>query len=142
MKPIETIDPASFAPYGTVLEFTGADDRFEILVTEPDSPWRLAVFRSCLRSCAEMECHPASLESFEPMRGTGVLLVAAHDTPEDWHAFLLDRPVCLHKGVWHALLTLTEETVVKIAENLDVTSELRPVTPPVRIGAANNESFN
>lgn len=135
MKPIETIDPARFAPYGTVLEFTGADDRFEILVTEPDSPWRLAVFRSCLRECAEMECHPASMESFEPMRGVGVLLVAEHDTPEDWHAFLLDRPVCLHKGVWHALLTLSDETVVKIAENLEVTSELRPVTPPITVCA-------
>lgn len=135
MRPIETIDPAGFAPYGTVLEFTGGDDRFEVLVTEPDSPWRLAVFRSRLRSCTEMECHPASLESFEPMRGAGVLLVAAHETPGDWHAFLLDRPVCLHKGVWHSLLTLSEETVVKIAENLEVSSELRPVEPPIRLGA-------
>lgn len=135
MKPIKTINSARFAPYGTVLEFTGADDRFEILVTEPDSPWRLAVFRSCLRECAEMECHPSSMESFEPMRGVGVLLVAEHDTPEDWHAFLLDRPVCLHKGVWHALLTLSDETVVKIAENLEVTSELRAVTPPVTVCA-------
>lgn len=64
-----------------------------------------------------------SLESFEPLQGITVLIVAAHDTPEEYEAFILDKPVCLYKGIWHQVLSLTDEAQVKIAENLEVVSE-------------------
>lgn len=137
MKQIETIDRQGFAPYGTLLEFTEVQPatRFEILVSEPDAPWRLALFRVIDQECGRLECHPASMESFEPVRGTGVLLVAPPQAPQEWRAFLLDRPVCLHKGVWHAMLTFSEETVVKITENLTVGSEFFEFKHPIRVGA-------
>ena len=52
-----------------------------------------------------------------------MLLVAEHDKSEEFEAFLLDKPVCLYKGIWHQVLSLTDEAQVKIAENLEVNSE-------------------
>lgn len=124
MKPIETITRESFAPFGTVLEFSAApqSERFEVLVEEANSPWRLAVYRVRERACTTLENHPASLESFEPLSGTGLLLVAENAVPAAYRVFLLNKPVCLHKGVWHQMLTLSEETIVKITENLEVSA--------------------
>lgn len=125
MRPIETISRENFSPYGTILKFNDdrPDNLFEVLVTEPEKPWRLALFRVLNRECRKLECHPVSMESFEPLKGVGILLAAEPQSPDAWHAFLLDQPVCLHKGVWHAMVTLTDETVVKITENLEVDSE-------------------
>ena len=52
---------------------------------------------------------------FEPLHGLTVLLVAEHETPDAWRAFILDKPVCLKKGVWHQTLSLTDEATVKIS---------------------------
>ena len=133
MKIIETITAESFAPNGKVLQFSGEkpDTCFEIIVTEEKSPWRLAMFRVKNTECLRLECHPTSLESFETVRGTGNLLAAAPETPHDYHAFLLDCPVCLHKGVWHNMVTLSAETIVKIAENLEVNSEFFELPSPI-----------
>ncbi len=81
-----------------------------------------------------LECHPDSYESFEPLKGIGILLTAKPESPEDYHAFLLDKPVCLKKGVWHQLIALTEEVQVKITENLEVGTsfyELASIIQPV-----------
>lgn len=141
MRPIETIDKAGFFPYGTVLEFTASSQppRFEVLVTEAEQPWRLALFRVFNKACTQLERHPTSMESFEPLSGMGVLLAALPEAPLDWRAFLLDRPVCLHKGIWHAMLTLTEETVVKITENLKVNSELYNFSGPACVSIGSEE---
>lgn len=122
---IKQITKDSFKPYGTVIEFSEnpVDKRFEVVVTESDHPWRLAVLRVVEREFDQLECHPMSMESFEPVSGTGLLIVAEHDKPEQFEVFLLDKPVCLNKGVWHQMITLSTETIVKIAENLEVSSE-------------------
>lgn len=70
-----------------------------------------------------MECHPSSKESFEPLSGMLLIIVAEHDTPADFEVFLLDKPVCLHAGVWHQVISLAAESQVKIAENYEVESE-------------------
>ena len=95
----------------------------QIVITEEKEPWRLAVFRYNNKTVKRMECHPASLESFEPLKGLTVLIVAEHENPEAYEAFILDKPVCLYKGIWHQVLSLTDEAQVKIAENLEVGSE-------------------
>ncbi len=125
MGELKSIHQRDFAKYGKVLEFTEAacEEPFEIVITEEQEPWRLAVFRYNNKSVKRMECHPLSLESFEPLQGITVLIVAAHDTPEEYEAFILDKPVCLYKGIWHQVLSLTDEAQVKIAENLEVVSE-------------------
>ena len=71
------------------------------------------------------------METFEPLAGVTVLLVAEHETPEEYRAFVLDKPVCLKKGVWHQVLSLTPEASVKITENKDVYSEFYDLSQEV-----------
>ena len=71
----------------------------------------------------EVENHPTSKESFEPLKGITVLLVAEHENPENYRVFVLDKPVVLKKGIWHQVMALTPEAQVKITENLEVPSE-------------------
>jgi len=124
MKRLKSIHKDDFEKYGKVLEFSEAcTEPFEIVITEEKEPWRLAVFRYTNKTIKRMECHPTSLESFEPLSGVTVLLVAEHDKSEEFEAFLLDKPVCLYKGIWHQVLALTDEAQVKIVENLEVNSE-------------------
>lgn len=122
---IKNITKESFQRYGTVIEFSEnpEDPRFEVVVKESNHPWRLAVLRVVEREFDRLECHTMSLESFEPVSGTGILIVAEHAQPHQFEAFLLDKPVCLHKGIWHQMITLSSETIVKIAENLEVSSQ-------------------
>jgi len=103
-----------------------------VIITEEHSPWRLAVFRVKERECVMLEKHPTSLESFEPISGTGLLIVAPKAEPRDYQIFLLDKPVCLYKGVWHQMITLAEEALVKIAENLQVESEFYHLNKPIK----------
>lgn len=124
MALLESITAESFAPFGTVLEFPKEyEENFYIAAVEEEQPWRIAVFRYTSREIQTMENHPFSRESFEPLKGITVLLVAGHETPEEYKAFVLDKPVCLKKGVWHQVLALTPEAQVKITENLEVDSE-------------------
>lgn len=133
MNEIKCITGEAFAPYGRVLEFSEnpADPRFQVVATESGAGWRLAVFRVKERECDQLECHPLSMESFEPMQGTGLLIVAPCNLPMQHEVFLLDRPVCLDKGVWHQMITLSQETIVKITENLEVASEFYPLVRPI-----------
>lgn len=124
MVKVESITREAFAPYGSVIEFSpGFDGIYEILETEEEKPWILAVFRYANKSIQRIENHPTSMETFEPLSGVTVLLVAEHDTPEAYKAFVLDKPVCLKKGIWHQVLSLTPSAEVKITENKDVYSE-------------------
>lgn len=120
---LETITAESFEKYGTVIEFPkDCTDIFYIVDTETIEPWRIAVFRYSNKTIKKIEHHPTSKESFEPLEGVTVLLVAENETPEEYQAFLLDKPVCLKKGTWHQVLALTAEASVKITENLQVES--------------------
>ena len=125
MGRLKSIHKEEFEKFGKVLEFSegNSDTPFEIVITEEKEPWRLAVFRYRNKTVKRMECHPTSLESFEPLQGLTVLIVAEHERPEAYEAFILDKPVCLYKGIWHQVLALTDEAQVKITENLEVTSE-------------------
>lgn len=119
--PLQCITRETFEPYGTVLEMLpSGDDRFQVLVTESQEPWRLAVFQYRNHQVAQLEAHPTSMESFEPLSGLSVLVVATPSAPDELQAFLLDKPVCLEKGVWHQTLALTPKAQVKITENLEV----------------------
>lgn len=121
---LQSIHSEKFQKYGKVLEFTeDCTEPFEIIITEEKEPWRLAVYRYRDKWVKRMECHPFSLESFEPLKGLTVLIVAEHDNPAAYEAFILDKPVCLFKGIWHQVISLTDEAQVKIAENLEVVSE-------------------
>ena len=120
---IESITKEAFAPFGTVIEFPEkCREDFYIADTDPQNPWRVAVFRYSNHSIKTIENHPSSKETFEPLKGVTVLLVAQNETPEKYQGFILDKPVCLKKGVWHQVLSLTPSAEVKITENLEVES--------------------
>ena len=131
---LKSVSSQAFEPFGTVLEFPeGYEGNFVIVDTDTDNPWRVAVFRYRNKEIQRIECHPASKETFEPLFGATVLLVAEHSTPERYQAFFLDKPVCLKKGVWHQTLALTDEAGVKITENLEVESVFYDLKEPVRV---------
>ena len=134
MVKIESITRENFAPFGTVIEFSpDFDGIYEILETEDEKPWILAVFRYTNKTIQRIENHPTSMETFEPLSGVNVLLVAEHETPEKYKAFVLDKPVCLKKGVWHQVLSLTPSAEVKITENKDVYSEFYDLPEEIQV---------
>ena len=121
---ILNINRQNFKKYGSILEFTsGYEQEFEIIVREPNHGWRLAVFKISKRTVGVIENHPISMESFEPLKGVALLIVAENNNPEEFEVFLLDKPVCLNAGIWHQVMALSEEAQVKIAENLEVKTE-------------------
>ena len=134
MKTLQYVQRETFLPYGEVLEFpAGIEETFCIITTEEKEPWRLAVFRYTNKEIQRMECHPTSRESFEPLHGLTVLVVATHENLEEYEAFILDKPVCLKKGIWHQVLALTEEAQVKIVENLEVQSEFYDLEKAIHV---------
>ena len=121
---INNITSDNFNKYGKVLEFSpDFEGHFEIIVREPDHPWRLAVLRVRNRVSTFLENHPDSMESFEPVKGTTLLIVAENHCPDDFEVFLLDKPVCLYKGIWHDVIALSDDILIRVAENHDVNSE-------------------
>lgn len=133
MVKLRSIRKENFEKYGTVLEFSPEQrEDFCIMVTEKEAPWRLAVFRYRNKEIQRIECHPTSFESFEPLHGLSVLVVAEHENPEAYEAFILDKPICLKKGIWHQVLSLTDEAEVKITENLEVDAEFWDLKDPIQ----------
>ena len=135
---LETITPESFAPFGTVIdwgpELEASGRPFHILMrSEEPTGWRLAILKVASRSVGRLENHPDTEELFAPVGGASVILVAsAGDWDENGvHAFLLDRPVSLGRGVWHGNLTLSEQSTILIAENLDVTGVYAELEKPI-----------
>ena len=134
MKTLQSVQRETFLPYGEVLEFpAGIEETFCIITTEEKEPWRLAVFRYTNKEIQRMECHPTSRESFEPLHCMTVIVVATHENPEEYESLILDKPVCLKKGIWHQVLALTEEAQVKIVENLEVQSEFYDLEKAIHV---------
>ena len=59
--------------------------------------------------------------------------------PHEIHAFLLDTPVCLYKGVWHEVIALSQEALYKITENREVSSQFHPLEHPLGFQIQNIE---
>lgn len=135
MKEIQNITKENFGKYGTIIDFTrNTDDpEFEIIITHKDDPWRIAMLRVKDKSFTELESHPSSMETFEPVEGMCILLVSLKTEKSEYEIFLLDRPVCLNKGVWHGIATLTRVSKVKITENLEVDTEYYNLDRPMQV---------
>lgn len=121
---IETIREDTFQNYGVIFAFPGdSREAFYIVDQDEESPWRTALFRFSDKKTDVLERHPNTKETFEPLQGTALLLVASGESPEDFRCFLLDQAVSLKKGIWHQVLALSETAVVKITENYHVETE-------------------
>ena len=126
-RPIRNLTRESFARYGILIEHDPAGSPgFQIVLAEEEAVgWRLAVNHVTDRTSGKVARHPNSMESFEPVWGV-TLLIVADENPEQYEVFLLDKPVCLKRNIWHAVICLSESSMVKIAENLEVDSEDHP----------------
>ena len=120
MLPIEHLTPDAFAPFGDVVAPDG-DDRFVVHVEEPhEKGWRFARSRVARGPVTLVSRHETTRESFVPLAGTTIIVVAERDTADDLHAFLLDRGVVIHKDVWHQTVAVSERSYLAISENHDV----------------------
>lgn len=135
MMHVRNITKESFVKYGTIIDFTGRKDdpEFEIIIAHKDDPWRIAMLRVKNREFTDLERHPASLETFEPVDGMCLLLLSLGTEKSGYEVFLLDRPVCLNKGVWHGIASLSHVSKVKITENLEVDTEHWELDPPLQV---------
>ncbi len=122
MKKINYIKKDNFKKYGYILDFTGEQESWEILFKENSSGFRIAIFEIDRKKVDKLERHPDSLETFEPMSGVSLILLSENN-PEDFDVFLLDKPICLKKGIWHEVITISERSKFKIVENNEVQTE-------------------
>jgi ureidoglycolate hydrolase len=134
--PLLRLSVDAFAPYGDIIAHNGEEEpAFQVVIDEPEpTGWRIAVNKVTARAVTSLGCHPNTRESFEPLSGVAVIVVAEQESPDRPVAFLLDCPVCLHKGIWHASLALSEFALLKITENHTVQSESYPLPLPLAVG--------
>jgi ureidoglycolate hydrolase len=137
---IKNLKPKAFAPYGEIIapgsrkpQGQERDWKFYVVAQEPDSPWRIGYYLPRIKTLRKLEKHPTSLESFEPVSGICVIVVAKQDAPEQPEVFLLDKPVILHKGIWHGILSLSDKVEIKITENLEVESLFYHFKKPLKV---------
>ncbi|MDF1856058.1 ureidoglycolate lyase [Pseudooceanicola sp.] len=122
----ELLTAEAFAPFGDVLEATGAPDkvindgwcdRFHDRATldfGPDGRAGVSIFRARPRhlpyECGMLERHPEGSQTFLPMADMAWLVIVAPDVagvPGSPRAFLPQpgQAVSFHKGTWHGVLT-------------------------------------
>ena len=141
--PLRPLTAEAWAPFGTILEIAQPDperarageNEFRVVdQSENGDGWRLAVQIVRARALRQIGHHPHSKESFEPVSGVAAICVAGLETPDDLRAFVLDRPVVVNASVWHGLIALSSEAVVKIAENREMTGANRQLDRPLVLG--------
>lgn len=137
MRSILNLNKEAFAPYGDIIDFTEAkEDGWEIVVRSSGAGWRLALLEIQQQSTMKLEYHPESKESFEPISGTTLLIVATFDHPNDYQVFLLDRPICLNEKVWHQVICMSETSIMKITENREVSCVYYELEKPIKVTIA------
>ena len=122
---IRILNRKAFEKYGYVIEYDRENGHsFQVILSEYNPVgWRIAVSKITGKSTSKMARHPGTMESFEPLDGITLLCVAPFENPEDVEFFLLEKPVCIYRNIWHATLCLSEYSIVKITENCIVDSE-------------------
>jgi ureidoglycolate hydrolase len=135
---VQTITPASFAPFGAVIAWTPELEEsgrgFHVVMrSEAPTGWRLAVSKVTARTLDHLAYHPDTAEMFAPAGGCAVLLVAPPGDLDESAitAFCLDCAVSVGPGVWHGLVALSAHATVVIAENLDVEGVSASLSRPI-----------
>lgn len=126
--PPQRITQKNFNKFGLIIDWPNerlppGRNLFRIVVRQSRAGWRIAYLVVREKMIKTLERHPGSMESFEPVRGRGVLFVAAKKNPNAIRSFFLDTPVILKKGVWHGVAALSADFDVKITENMEVSCE-------------------
>jgi len=134
MIKIKLLNKKEFEKYGTIIEPQDKNKIFDVICKEEEKVgWRIGYLVMSPQEVSTIEAHPNSQETFEPVKGTSVIIVAEPHKPQNIEAFLLDKPVCLKKGVWHGILVLSETAEIKITENFEVESIYYNLEKPLNI---------
>ncbi|MBP7792138.1 MAG: hypothetical protein KA120_03655 [Candidatus Goldbacteria bacterium] len=134
MIPIKTLSKENFRKYGVLLEPKNKSRVFTVLCGDKGSQgWRIGYVMLGPEKVRSLEAHPESDETFEPVFGISILLVAEKCKPDCIEAFLLDKGVLVKKGVWHGLRVLSEKAGIKVTENFEVKSVFHKLKKPIDI---------
>ncbi len=130
-----TLTKKNFENYGTLLQH-GVHQQpngYEKIAVMPSNGWIWALMTINNKSIEQLECHPNTRESFEPLTGTTVIVVALYNEPNSYQAFLLDVPILLNKGIWHQVMCISESASFKIVENNEVATEFYTLQSPLKL---------
>ena len=118
-----------------VFRFDHSDTKpFQVSLTEENADgWRVAMMKVTTRELRAISCHPNTRETFEPIQGFCLVVVAESQKPEELKAFVLDAPVCIDKGIWHCVIALSDYAIVKVVENSTVDSKMIELPRTVRV---------
>jgi ureidoglycolate hydrolase len=137
MIPVKQLNRESFKKYGSMLDPEDKTKVFTVVCGDKDARgWRIGVVIIGPSPVEQLEAHPESKETFEPVAGTSILLVSETDKPDNIEAFLLDRGVLVNKNIWHGLSVISEKAEVKVTENFEVDSIFHKLKKPIDIGFA------
>jgi ureidoglycolate hydrolase len=128
---IKPITQKNFVKYGRILYPTKEESKnvedpavaYIILEKAVSKGWLMSHYTVSKRFTDKMENHPNTKETFEPLCGASVIVLAAQGpAPDNPEAFILDKPVVLYEGVWHDVMALSEKATMRINENTEVQS--------------------
>lgn len=137
MIKIKNLSAKAFSKYGVVLEQKNKKKIFSVITGDKEAKgWRIGYLIFHPAPVDSLEAHPESMETFEPVTGTTIILVAPQKDPEAIEAFLLDKPVCVAKNVWHGVKVVSELSEIKITENFEVASVIYKLKKPIDLGFA------
>jgi ureidoglycolate hydrolase len=135
MIPVKRLTHENFSKYGCLLDPKDKSKVFTVVCGDKDAKgWRIGVVILGPEPVSRLEAHPGSMETFEPVAGTSVLLVSEPGKPDGIEAFLLDKGVLVNKNVWHGLSVISEKAEVKVTENFEVESVFHKLKDPIDIG--------
>lgn len=119
----QKINEQAFKKYGYIINWNGRkkskkENLFRIVARDRKAAgWRIAYLIVRDKVIGRLEQHPDSMESFEPVSGKAILYLSYQKKPTKIAGFMLDKPVILKKGIWHGVVSLSQETHIKITEN-------------------------
>ena len=140
--PILNLNQQNFEPFGTILEHnfpnpTGRD--FAVVAQANSVGWKTGILEIVRDNFPFLERHLDSKETHEPLSGTSIIIVENPETADDYSVFLLDKPVCVNEAVWHQVIAISDKSVIKVVENIDVSadnSEIREFPAGVKLKVA------
>lgn len=142
---IEPLTAEAFAPYGDVLEVSGAPDKIinqgkcgrfhdRARLDFSDGTAGISIFKgekeTLPLNLQMVERHPLGSQAFVPMSSDPFLVVVAEDangTPSEPKAFLTStgQGINLHRGTWHGVLTpLAEPGVFAVVDRIGTGANL------------------
>ena len=130
MSKLKKIEPKSFKKYGKIIDYGTKENKKNVrnlwrIVhnAESENGWRIAYLILREKTISRLEKHLHSDETFEPIKGNAILFVSKYKNSDKIECFILDKPIILYKGIWHAVLKIDKECEIKITENDKVSCE-------------------